>query len=211
MTKKTGKIMGVQQHPLNFSLDDFMQWESQQSERHEYINGEIFEMTGARDGHNTISGNLFAALRSSLRGSPCRPFIADMKLRIDAPDASFYPDVMVTCDARDKTPETDLAKQHPALIVEVLSESTAAYDRGLKFECYRNIEILKEYLLIEEDRRHADLFRRREEDGLWVLYASGATDDVVLESVGVRLSMDVLYEDVAFPVSPSTPTPESRD
>jgi len=199
------------QQQLKFSLDDFMQWESEQSERHEFINGEVFAMTGARDGHNTISGNLFSALRSTLRGSPCRAFIADMKLRIDAADAAFYPDVMVTCDARDKTPEADLAKQHPALIVEVLSESTAAYDRGLKFEYYRNIETLKEYLLIEQDRRHADLFRRREDDGLWVLYASGATDDVVLESVGVRLSMAVLYEDVAFPASPSTLTPESRD
>jgi len=203
--------MGALQQQLKFSLDDFMCWEAEQSERHEYINGEVFAMTGARDTHNTIALNIASALRSALRGSPCRAFIADMKLRIDAADAAFYPDVMVTCDARDKTPEADLAKQHPALIVEVLSESTAAYDRGLKFECYRNIETLKEYLLIEEDRRHADLFRRREEDGLWVLYASGATDDVVLVSVGVRLSMDVLYEDVAFPASPSTPTPESRD
>lgn len=199
--------MGPLQQQLKFSLDDFMQWESEQSERHEYINGEVFAMTGARDTHNTIALNIASALRSALRGSPCRAFIADMKLRIDAADAAFYPDVMVTCDARDKTPEADLAKRHPTLIVEVLSESTAAYDRGLKFECYRNIETLKEYLLIEQDRRHADLFRRREEDGLWVLYASGATDDVVLESVGVRLSMDVLYEDVAFTVSPTTPTP----
>lgn len=199
--------MGPLQQQLKFSLDDFMLWESEQSERHEYINGEVFAMTGARDTHNTIALNIASALRSALRGSPCRAFIADMKLRIDAADAAFYPDVMVTCDARDKTPEADLAKRHPTLIVEVLSESTAAYDRGLKFECYRNIETLKEYLLIEQDRRHADLFRRREEDGLWVLYASGATDDVVLESVGVRLSMDVLYEDVAFTVSPTTPTP----
>jgi len=203
--------MGALQQQLKFSLDDFMQWESEQSERHEFISGEVLAMTSARDGHNTISGNFFAALHSALRGSPCRTFIADMKLRIDAADAAFYPDVMVTCDIRDKTPEADLAKRHPTLIVEVLSESTAAYDRGLKFEYYRNIETLKEYLLIEQDRRHADLFRRREEDGLWVLYASGATDDVVLESVGVRLSMAVLYEDVAFPASPSTLTPESRD
>ena len=165
-------------------------------------------MTGARDSHNTIAGNLFAALRSALRGSPCRAFIADMKLRIDAADAAFYPDVMVTCDGRDKTPETDLAKRHPTLIVKVLSESTAAYDRGLKFEYYRNIDSLKEYLLVEQDRRHADLFRKGKDD-LWVLYASGETDDVVLESVGMRLSMDLLFEDVSFPVAASASVPES--
>jgi len=200
--------MGAVQQQIKFSLDDFMRWEAEQSERHEYINGEVFAMTGARDGHNTIAGNLFAALRSALRGSSCRAFIADMKLRVDAADAAFYPDVMVTCDARDKTPEADLAKRHPALIVEVLSESTAAYDRGLKFEYYRNIDSLKEYLLVEQDRRHADLFRKGKDD-LWVLYASGETDDVVLESVGMRLSMDLLYEDVSLPVAPTAPAPES--
>jgi len=194
--------MGALQQDLKFGLDDFMRWEAEQSERHEYINGEVFAMTGARDGHNTIAGNLFATLRSALRGSPCRAFIADMKLRIDAADAAFYPDVMVTCDTRDKTPDADLAKRHPTLIVEVLSESTAAYDRGLKFEYYRNIDSLKEYLLVEQDRRHADLFRKGK-DGLWVLYASGPLDDVVLESVGVRLSMDLLFEDVFIPVASS--------
>jgi Uma2 family endonuclease len=202
--------MGAVQQQFKFSLDDFMSWEAEQSERHEYINGEVFAMTGARDGHNTIAGNLFAALRSALRGSPCRAFIADMKLRVDVADAAFYPDVMVTCDARDKTPEADLAKRHPVLIVEVLSESTAAYDRGLKFEYYRNIDTLKEYLLVEQDRRHADLFRRLEEDGLWVLYASGAVEDVVLESVGVRLAMDLLYEDVSLPDSPTAISPPSE-
>lgn len=190
--------MGAAQQQLKFSLDDYLLWEAEQSERHEYINGEVFAMTGARDGHNTIAGNIFAALRSALRGSPCRAFIADMKLRIDAANAAFYPDVMVTCDPRDKTPETDLAKQHPVLIVEVLSESTSAYDRGLKFEHYRHIDTLKEYLLVEQDRRHADLFRKREDDGRWVLYASGTADDVVLESVGLQLSMDTLFEDVMF-------------
>ncbi len=201
--------MGAAEQQLNFSLDDFMRWEAEQSERHEYINGEVFAMTGARDTHNTIALNIASSLRTALRGSPCRAFIADMKLRIDAVNAAFYPDVMVTCDPRDKTPESDLAKQHPILIVEVLSESTSAYERGLKFEIYRNIDTLREYLLVEQDRRHADLFRREEDAAgkpRWVLYAGGVADDVVLESVGVRFSMVTLYEDVAFETAA---TPES--
>ena len=180
-----------------FSLDEYLRWEAEQSERHEYLAGEVFAMTGARDAHNTIALNLASALRSALRGGPCRAFIADMKLRVDVADAVFYPDVMVTCDPRDQAPEADLAKRHPVLIVEVLSEGTEAYDRGLKFEQYRQIETLREYLLLAQDRRHADLFRRGE-NGVWTLHACGGEDSLRLESVGLALALDTAYEDVRF-------------
>lgn len=189
--------MGMPQLAQRFSIDDYMAWEAEQAERHEYLNGEVFAMTGARDAHNTIAGNIFASLRSSLRGSPCRAFIADMKLRVEAADAVFYPDVLVTCDARDKGPDADTAKRHPCLIVEVLSESTAAYDRGLKFEHYRGIDTLKEYLLVEQDRRHIDLFRRGE-DGRWVLESIGTQGRIELLNPSVVLEMDSIYEDVDF-------------
>jgi Uma2 family endonuclease len=187
-------------HPLpspEFRIDDFIAWEAEQSERHEYLDGEVFAMTGARDGHNTIAGNFFAHLRSALRGSPCRAFIADMKLCVEAADAVFYPDVLVTCDARDRTPEADTAKQRPILLIEVLSETTAAYDRGLKFERYRQIETLREYLLVEQDRRHVDLFRRTE-DGRWLLESYGPDGEFELASLGLRLNLDLIYEDVRF-------------
>lgn len=183
------------QHSTPFSIDDYMLWEAEQSERHEYLNGEVFAMTGARDAHNTIALNVASHLRSHLRGSPCRTYIADMKLRVDSADAVFYPDVMVTCDPRDRTPEADLAKRHPILLVEVLSESTAAYDRGLKFERYRLIETLREVVLIEQDRRHVDLFRR-EDDGRWVLESPGPDGGFELSSVSVTLSLDEVYVDV---------------
>lgn len=180
-----------------FGIDDYIAWEAEQSERHEYLRGEVFAMTGARDAHNTIALNIASMLKSAFRGSPCRAFIADMKLRIDEADAIFYPDVMVTCDPRDRLPEADIAKHHPVLIVEVLSESTAAYDRGLKFEQYRTIPSLREYLLVEQGRRHVDLFRRVD-DGRWLLCADIPADEVVLESVGQRLSLAAIYEDVEF-------------
>lgn len=183
--------------PPRFNIEDFLAWEAEQAERHEYLHGEVFAMTGAQDAHNTISGNVFAALKAALRGSPCRTFIADMKLRIDAADAAFYPDIMVTCDPRDRAPEAATAKRQPVLIVEVLSESTAAYDRGLKFEQYRMIDTLREYLLVEQDRRHVDLFRR-DADGRWLLIAGDSQADVVLESVGQTLSVATVYEDVEF-------------
>ncbi len=191
-----------------FDAVRYLEWEAAQEDRHEFIAGETFAMTGARDGHNTIAGNIFANLHHQLRGTPCRAFIADMKLRVEAVDAFFYPDVFVTCDGRDKLPEADLAKRHPCLVIEVLSESTAAYDRGLKFEHYQKLDSLQEYLLLEQDRRHADLFRRNAE-GLWVLHPTSGQGRIVLASVGAEIDMDALYEDVSFvaAVSPSNPCP----
>ncbi len=189
--------MGMPEAAPLFSIDDYMAWEAEQAERHEYLNGEVFAMTGARDAHNTIALNIAGHLREKLRGTPCRAFIADMKLRVDAADAVFYPDVLVTCDPRDKGANADTAKRHPSLIVEVLSESTAAYDRGLKFEHYRNIETLREYLLVEQDRRHIDLFRRGE-DGRWVLEPIGDMAPIELLDPSVALSLDEIYEDVDF-------------
>ena len=196
--------MGAPQHNRTFSLDAYMAWEAEQVDRHEYLNGEVFAMTGAKDAHNTIALNVASHLRSALRGTPCRAFIADMKLRVDAADAVFYPDLLITCDPRDRTPEADTAKRHPTVLVEILSDSTAAYDRGLKFEHYRRIETLKEVLLIEQDRRHVDLYRK-EADARWVLESFGPEGQFELTSLGVSLGMDVIYEDVASDQSRSLP------
>ena len=117
------------------------------------------------------------------------------QLRIDRADAVFYPDVFVTCDLRDRQPDACLAKQYPSLIVEVLSDSTAAFDRGRKFELYQQIDTLREYLLIEQDREHADLFRKNDE-GLWVLHPAGPGDVIRLDGIGAELALEALYEDV---------------
>ena len=178
-----------------FDIDAYMAWEEDQPERHEYLGGEVFAMSGGTDAHYTILGNAYVELRAALSGKPCRAFLSGMKLRVDRADAVFYPDVFVTCDPRDRQPEASLAKQHPALIIEVLSDSTAAFDRGRKFEHYQQIDTLQEYLLIEQDRKHADLFRKNSE-GLWVLHPAGEGDVVRLESVGAALALDGLYEDV---------------
>ena len=174
-----------------------MAWEELQVERHEYWAGEVFAMSGGTDAHYTITLNLAAALKSSLVGSPCRPFVSGMKVQIKTADAVLYPDVFVTCDNRDKTAEANLAKAHPALIAEVLSDSTAAYDRSRKFELYQQIPELQEYLLIEQDRQHADLFRKNAE-GLWVLHPIHPGDTIQLNSVNLSISLATLYEDFEF-------------
>lgn len=180
-----------------FDVDDYVAWEEVQEARHEYVAGEIFAMSGGTDAHNTIGLNLAATLKSVLRQTPCRPFVSGMKLRIDAANSILYPDIFVTCDPRDKTDEAARAKSHPCFIAEVLSESTGAYDRGRKFELYQKIPELQEFLLIEQERLHADLFRKNAE-GFWVLHPAGPADTIMLTSLNIQIPMHTLYEDVTF-------------
>ncbi|QSA96875.1 Uma2 family endonuclease [Methylococcus sp. EFPC2] len=178
------------------SLEEYLDWESRQETKHEFYNGlvyEVYAMTGARDAHVTVAGNVFSLLRSHLRGTPCRTYIADMRLKVDAANAVFYPDVFVTCDPRDKPVEYE--KAFPALIVEVLSPSTAAYDRGSKFAAYRLIATLKEYVLIDTASRSVDVFRK-DESGHWVLYPSEGCTRVEFASVGLRAELEAVFEDV---------------
>ncbi len=187
----------------SITADAYLAGEIHSPIRHEYVAGEVFAMAGATEEHATIAGNLFALLRNQVRGGPCRVYIADMKLRVEAADAFFYPDVFVTCDPRDAT--EPLAKRRPALICEVLSESTEAYDRGGKFAAYRTLESLNEYLLIDSRRRAVEVFRRQTSG--WLLAPVAPDGWLELHSLGFRCAVDALYEDVIFP-APTTQPPK---
>lgn len=190
--------MGLAQPAPKFDFDSYTAWEAEQPERHEWVDGEVFAMTGARDAHNRIAGNVYMALRQALRGTPCRTFMSDMKLHAEEAVASFYPDVMVTCDPRDLTDEADLAKRHAKLVVEVISDSTGAYDRGRKFEIYRSMPSVEEVVFVEQTRMQVDLFRRNAQ-GRWELYPSGAGEVVAMSSLGLTLPVASVYEDVLTP------------
>lgn len=176
-----------------FSREEYLAWEAVQADRNEYVAGEIFAMVGVRQIHAIVTLNIASELRQQLKGKPCRPFMSDMKLQIDAADAFYYPDVMVSCDERDK--RADLYLEHPSLIVEVLSESTASYDMGMKFEYYRLIQELKEYALVDPDRKKIWLYRKNEA-AEWVLHDFPNRADVVFESVGCRLQQSDIFEGV---------------
>lgn len=179
------------------SFEAYLAWEAGQAERHEFFGGEVFAMTGARATHNTIALNVAMALREALRGTPCRVFIADMKLHVALANASFYPDVFVSCDPRDRAADAEFVQRHPQLVVEILSESTAAFDRGRKFEAYRGLESLTAYLLVEQDRPHADLFLRSA-DGLWVLHPGSTGEVLTIDPPSVVLTLADVYEGVVF-------------
>ena len=195
--------MSTPQTVLSMTADEFLEWEQTQSEKYEFVDGfvyPVYAMVGARDAHVTVAGNVFAGLLAHLRGGPCRVYISDMKLRVAAANACFYPDVFVTCDTRDRV--DPLAKRHPSLIVEVLSDSTAAYDRGEKFALYRQIDTLQEYVLVDPLRFTVDCFRRDASDH-WVLYPFAGSDTVELASVGYQAPMSTLFEGV----EPDLPVP----
>ena len=170
--------MALPAHKL--SLSDYLTWENEQPERHEFFRGDVFAMVGARRVHGLVVGNLFAAFKLHLKGSPCRAFVEGMKVQV-ADNAIFYPDVFVTCDAQDLT--TDMVFRHPKLLVEVLSASTQAYDRGPKFAAYRQIDTLQEYVLLDPDTRSSEVFRRNER-GLFELHDQTGAPELHLASVG---------------------------
>lgn len=176
-----------------FSADEFLAWEASQTERHEYLNGEVFNMAGAEDRHVTATLNAAIALRQHLTGSPCRVYLQDMKVQAEASNAFFYPDVLVTCSDADR--QSPLVKREPVLLVEVLSASTAAYDRGEKFAHYRGIASLAEYVLIDLDSRRVDVYRKGA-DGLWVLHPFAAGEAVHWASVNLTVSAETLFAEV---------------
>ncbi len=179
----------------NIPPEEYLAREELSPIKHEYINGQVYAMAGASDAHVTISLNLASALRSYLRGSGCRVYMSDMKAYIETTNTFYYPDVMVTCDARDKALTNH--KKYPCLIVEVLSDSTEAFDRGDKFANYQQLPTLQEYVLINQKRQRLECFRRNAE-GLWVLHTYTQGSEIHLASIDFRTSIDNLYEDVTF-------------
>ncbi len=177
-----------------FDAEAYLAWEETQAEKHEYVLGEVFAMVGARREHVVVSLNLAAAFKQRLRGGPCQAYGSDLKLRVEAVDAFFYPDVMVSCDPRDHVASQFIA--HPTLIVEVLSDSTAAFDRGDKFAAYRTLPSLQEYVLVDIPSRRVETFRRTEDqDWLFHEYLPDG-GDCHFPALGVEIPFDEIFENV---------------
>jgi Uma2 family endonuclease len=178
------------------SPEAYLDWEAQQEIKYEYVNGEANAMTGGSIPHNAIAINLIAALRNHVRGGTCRVLGADAKVGITEQGPFFYPDVLVTCDERDRRAIKFV--QFPCLVVEVLSQTTEAYDRGAKFSHYRRLERLCEYVLINSEQIGVEIFRLNER-GKWEPTPYTAGDTIQLSSIDFECPIDLLYEDVELP------------
>ncbi|MGH8001796.1 MAG: Uma2 family endonuclease [Brasilonema sp.] len=196
--------MIAQPQPQLMTPQQYLEWEEQQPIKYEYINGEVFAMTGGTLPHNSIAINLTSALKNHLRGKGCKIFMADAKVGVSLQGPFHYPDVMVSYNPQDQRARQII--YHPCLIVEVLSPSTEAFDRGKKFRHYRRIDTLKEYILIEADKMNVECYRLNEK-GKWELTSysieemteDGTELEVQLISVDFRCPISLLYEDVVFP------------
>ncbi|MDC0831450.1 Uma2 family endonuclease [Geitlerinema sp. CS-897] len=180
--------------PLYVSPEDYLAAEEISPIRHEYRDGEISAMTGGTRNHHAITANLHLILGNHLRDTGCRAFVEGMKTHIEANNVFYYPDIVVTCDDRDR-PSDDPYISYPCLIIEVLSPSTERFDRTEKFADYRAIPSLSEYVLVASDRQHVEVFQRQH-DGRWTLGSEPNDDTIVLVSVNCAAAFSEIYRDV---------------
>ena len=182
-------------HQLDYpkmTVEEYLIWEPQQDVRYEYVNGEVFAMTGGTIPHNDIALNLYSALRPHLRPRGCRVNVSDVKVQLTA-GPYYYPDLVVSCHSQDLNSRKFI--QHPKLIVEVLSPRTEAKDRGEKLAYYRTIPSLAEYVLIDSEKIAVECYRRGE-GRLWLYYSYTAGEVINLESIEFEFLIDLLYEGV---------------
>ncbi|MEH2266225.1 Uma2 family endonuclease [Nostoc sp.] len=172
----------------------YLELEEKSNIKHEYIDGQVYAMAGTTDTHNTITGNLFLLIRNHFRGSNCRVYFADIKAQLEKRNRFYYPDLIVTCDPKDR--ETSTYKRFPKLIIEVLSESTEGFDRGDKFNDYQTLDSLEEYVLVNSKHQRVETFRRNDQ-GLWVLQTYTPEEQTFeLQSINLIAPFAELYENV---------------
>lgn len=172
----------------HISAEEYLEMELTSPVKHEYVAGEIFAMTGTSDSHNIISLNFAFILREHLRGTPCRVFMSDVKLKVAAADAYYYPDLMVTCES---APDSHYREQ-PKLVIEVMSDSTAKYDREDKRRMYQTLDSLQEYVLISQSCMDVRVYRRGGDGWQMGIYTDGAT--IPLQSVELDVAIERIYE-----------------
>lgn len=178
------------------SVEEYLALDRNSTEtRYEYIDGHVTMMAGGTLDHATISLNIASTLRGLLRGSSCRVFSSDARVRLSA-TRYVLPDVTVSCDGRDRG-RVDVI-QYPYLVVEVLSPSTEDYNRGRKFTYYRECPTIQEYVMVNTEYQAVEVCRRARND-LWSFHVFRSGEDVELASLGVRFPITAVYEDVTFP------------
>jgi Uma2 family endonuclease len=178
--------------------EEYLALERQAEYKSEYFNGEMFAMVGASRRHNLIAGNIFGELRQQLKGRPCEAYTNDMRVRIPATGLYTYPDVTVVCGEPKFEDEFIDTLLNPTLIVEVLSASTASYDRIKKFGYYRAVESLAEYLLVAQDEYKVEQYVKQP-DGRWLLTDIRSLEGVVeMASIQCRLTLADVYDKVSL-------------
>ncbi|TYQ24121.1 Uma2 family endonuclease [Pseudanabaena sp. UWO311] len=188
---------------LIMTYEEYLAWESTQEMRHEFWDGEVIAIAGGTRDHNRVSVNFLKVLDNALADLSCEVYIAGVKVQIQPKRKYFYPDVVVTCDERDRNDALVVA--YPCLIIEVLSPSTEAFEslsetlreRGFKFSQYRKFETLQEYVLVQVDQPIVEVFQRNDQRQ-WVFFEYGLSDHLFLKSVNLEIAISDLYRQIQF-------------
>lgn len=181
------------------TVEDYLSFEERSQTRHEFVDGRVFVVESSTRRHNLIAGNLYALLRAAVKGGPCKAYMSDVKVRVEATNSFYYPDVLVSCDYFDsKSVYTD----SPTLVVEVLSRSTAGTDRREKLFAYEKVTTLKEYLIVHQRTRLVQ-YHKKNNDGQWgeaTELRTGASFKLEsLPCTPIKLTVDEIYEDITYP------------
>lgn len=186
--------------PLVMSEAEYLAFERASELKHEFLDSEVLAMTGASERHNLIAGSTFAALYTQLRGRPCKVYSADMRVKVTATHLYASPDIAVVCgDAQFGDEQLDTLL-NPTCLIEVLSRSTERYDRGKKFQHYRELGSLQEYILIAQDNPRIERYLRQDDGGWKLTDAKGLEAQLELTSIGCTLALAEVYEQVEFDV-----------
>ena len=185
------------------TASEFLSWENSLSDvRHEFVGGEVFAMTGTMRQHNEVVMNLVMQLRPALNGTPCRVFAVDIKVRVEAANAYFYPDLVITCSEKDLDVSGPAVLTEPSVIIEVSSPSTAEYEVAGKFSRYRMLPSLKEYVIVAPLTHGATVFRRLD-NGHWEVISEES--HLTLSAIDFTCPFTELFANVAYVA------PELRD
>jgi Uma2 family endonuclease len=190
--------MSVSEKKVRYTFEEYLALEEKADYKSEFYQGEIFAMSGGTDHHSLIGMNLGRELGNSLMGKNCFVFGSDLKVKVDASKSGFYPDAMVVCGPREYYRDRRDTILNPTLVIEVLSDSTGAWDRGGKFLEYETLQSMQEYVLVEQKTAQIDVFHRNDQ-GFWVLKRYGGLDaEVEFKSLGVSIPTNLIYYGVEF-------------
>ena len=177
------------------TVSEYLAFERAAPEKHAYVRGEVFDMSGASPRHNALVRNLLIALGTSLRGRPSNVFPSDLRTWVPVLETFTYPDVSVICGDLQFFDDRKDTVTNPRLIIEVLSDSTERYDRGEKAEGYRQMPSVTDHLLVTQHKAHTEHYARQG-DGSWTLREAGAGGTIVIATIDVSLAIDEIYRDV---------------